>query len=114
VLKKPKKLSVHLYLHHERFSDENWRREVGEELYILGKQRLEEDPEPLALYIKDGPRGIIGEIEIDYDDDDEPPITPEILPKSDASDSVDKPDNPSNWRQELADVLIRVATEITQ
>lgn len=64
-VRKPVKFTVHLHLNTERFSAENWEREVGEELYIVGKTLMREGS-PIAVSIRDGVRGTIGEIDITY------------------------------------------------
>ncbi len=107
ILKKPKRFEVHLYVDHLRFKDESWKKDVGEELFILGKQMMEGLNVIPSRILDHG--GDVGEIIIDYPEDDESPASQEKSHKEDISVQVDKGDAGSHLKQELADVLLRIA-----
>lgn len=109
-LKKPKRFEVHLYVSHFRFKDDSWKYDVGEELYTLGKQLMKGMDVIPARILDHG--GSVGEIIIEYPEDEDESAASEKPNKSDAPRHVDGRDGLRNLKQDLADILIRIAAEL--
>ena len=111
VNKKPKRFEVHLYVSRDRFNNENWKYDVGEELYILGKMMME-GLAVIPARIKDV-GGNIGEVNIDYEEEDPPPQGVLGKPhKVDLNLCFDNAAFDDNWRHEFANILMDLAKSI--
>lgn len=110
--KKPKRFELHLYVSNQRFNNETWKKDVGEELSILGKQLIDGMDVIPSRILDHG--GDVGEIIIDYDDDEDE--TPQGIMgkphKADISICLDNAAFDFDWKIGLAETLILIASNI--
>ena len=109
-MRKPKRFEVHLYVGNNRFKDATWKRDVGEELCILGEQ-LMDGLDVIPHFIKDV-GGDIGEVNIDYEDEGEPQGILEKPHCTNIRVCFDNASFDSCWKTEFANMLIEIAHAI--